>query len=211
MEIKYKPRSIIHIDEKLVPSHYNKTHAVASGKAAVEHWEKVRSTHKIYELPYSKVLVELDDYSAWDYHNIKLPMMQEIFDRYRPDSGVMDMEKLTPEESEEMNFLLLFLLYIKSITINKNGKAYKYSNWRDIEKIVSTHLSNKDISILISIINQTRQTESPISFYLSNVKCNKCGREDERIPVNDIMRSLFFQLSSGLSNTTINFVETGKI
>lgn len=211
MEIKYNPRSIIHVDEKLVPPHYNTTHSVASGKAAVEHWEKVRSTHKIYELPHSKVLVELDDYTAWDYHNIKLPMMQEVYNRYRPDDGNMDMNNLSEEENEEMNFLLLFLLYIKSITINKNGKSYKYSNWKDIEKIISQHISNKDISILIAIINQTRQTESPISFYLENIKCNKCGREDERIPVNDIMRSLFFQLSSGLSNTTINFVETGKI
>ena len=212
MELKYNPRTIVHIDEKLVPSHYNMTHQVAPGKAALAHWEKIRSTHKMYELPNSKVLVELDDYSAWDYHNVKMPMMQEIYNRYRPEGNeAFDMDRLTEAESEEMNFLLLFLLYIKSITINKNGKSYKYSNWKDIEKIVTTHIGNKDTSILIAIINQTRQTESPVSFYLENVKCPKCGREDERIPVNDIMRSLFFQLSSGLNNTTINFVGMDKI
>lgn len=210
MELKYNPRTIIHVSDELVPEHYNMTHQVASGKAAIEHWEKVRSTHKMYELPNSKVLVELDDYSAWDYHNVKMPMMQEIYNRYRPEGGDLNMEALSESESEEMNFLLLFLLYIKSITINKNGKSYKYTNWKDIEKIVTTHIGNKDISILIAVINQTRQTESPISFYLENVKCPKCGREDERIPVNDIMRSLFFQLSSGLNNTTINFVGMDK-
>ena len=212
MELSYHPRSIIHVSEELVPKHYNKTHSVASGKAAVEHWEQVRSVHKIYELPESKILVELDDYTAWDYHNVKMPMMQEVYNRYRPNGGEFNPEALSEAESEEMNFLLLFLLYIRSITINKNnGKSYKYTNWKDIEKIVTTHIGNKDISILIAIINQVRQTESPISFYLENVVCPKCGRKDDRIPVNDIMRSLFFQLSNGLSNTTINFVGTDKI
>lgn len=211
MEFKYSPRSIIHVDEKLVPEHYNKTHQVASGKAAVEHWEAVHSKKKIYELPNSKVLIELDDYSAWDYHNIKMPIMQEIYNRYRPNGGNVDMEALSEDESNEMNFLLLFLLYIKSVTINKDGKSYRYTNWKDIERVVTSHIGNKDLSILISIINQVRNVESPISFYLENVKCPKCGRKDDRIPVNDIMRSLFFQLSNGLNNTTVNFVETGKI
>lgn len=211
MEFKYQPRSIIHVDEKLVPEHYNTTHQVASGKAAVEHWESVHSRKKIYELPESKVLIELDDYSAWDYHNIKMPIMQEIYNRYRPNDRNLDMESLSEDESNEMNFLLLFLLYIKSVTINKNGKSYRYTNWKDIEKVVTSHIGNKDLNILISIINQVRNVESPISFYLENVVCPKCGRKDDRIPVNDIMRSLFFQLSNGLNNTTVNFVETGKI
>ena len=102
------------------------------------------------------------------------------------------------------------MLYIKSITINKDGKSYRYTNWRDIEKIVSSHAGNKDISILLAIIQKVRQQESPVSFYIENVECPKCGRKDDRIPVNDIMRALFFQLSSGLTSTSINFVETPK-
>lgn len=210
MDFKYSPRSIIHINEKLVPEHYNKTHTVASGKAALEHWNDVHSKKKIYELPDSKVLIELDDYSAWDYHNIKMPIMQEVYNRYRPDDKNLNIERLSEDESSEMNFLLMFLLYIKSVTINKNGKSYRYTNWRDIEKVVTTHIGNKDLSVLVSIIDRVRNIESPVSFYLENVKCPKCGRTDDRIPVNDIMRSLFFQLSSGLTNTIVNFVETQK-
>ena len=211
MDFKYNPRTIIHIDEKLVPEHYNKTYTVSPGKPAVEHWESVHSKKRIYELPTSKVLIELDDFSAWDYHNIKMPIMQEIYNRYRPNDRNLSMENLTEDESNEMNFLLLFLLYIKSVTITKNQKSYRYTNWRDIEKVITTHIGNKDLQILMAIINQVKNSESPISFYLENVVCPKCGRKDDRIPVNDIMRSLFFQMSNGLNNTTINFVETGKI
>lgn len=211
MDFKYSPRTIIHVDENLIPDHYNTTHTVASGKDAIEHWESVHSKKRIYELPISKVLIELDDYSAWDYHNIKMPLMQKIYNRYRPDDKDIDMNELNDEEANEMNFLLMFLLYIKAVTINKNGKSYRYTNWNDIEKIITSHIGNKDLSILISIINQVKNVESPISFYLQDVKCPKCGRKDDKIPVNDIMRSLFFQLSSGLNNTTINFVETQKI
>lgn len=210
MELQYNPRSIIHISEELIPDHYKKTHAVPAGKAALEHWTDVHSKKKIYELPQSKALVELDDYSAWDYHNTKIPIMQEVYQRYRPEDPSMERNDLTQEENEEMNFTLLFLLYIKSITINKDGKSYRYTNWRDIEKIVSSHVGNKDISILLAIIQKVRQQESPVSFYIENVECPKCGRKDDRIPVNDIMRALFFQLSSGLTSTSINFVETPK-
>ena len=211
MDFKYNPRTIIHVDDKLVPEYYNRTHQVASGKAAVEHWEEIHSKKRIYELPESKVLIELDDYSAWDYHNIKMPIMQDIYNRYRPNDSQLDLSELTEDESNEMNFLLLFLLYIKSVTINANGKSYRYTNWRDIERVITSHIGNKDLQVLIAIINQVRNIESPISFYLENVVCPKCGRKDDRIPVNDIMRSLFFQLSNGLNNTTVNFVETGKI
>lgn len=205
--VTYNPRSIIHISDELIPDYYKMTHQVPSGKAALEHWKNVHSRRKLYELPESKVLVELDDYSAWDYHNIKMPIMQEVYMRYRPDDPEQK-EGLTREEEEEMNFTLLFLLYIKAITINKDGTSYKYTNWHDIEKIVSSHISNKDISVLIAIIQEIRQQESPVAFYIENVVCDKCGRSDDRIPVNDIMRSLFFQLSSGLTNTSVNFVQT---
>ena len=211
IEFKYNPRTLVHVNDKLVPEHYNKTHQVASGKAAVDHWNEIHSKHKIYELPESKVLIELDDFSAWDYHNIKMPIMQTIYNRFRPDDATMDIESLSEEEAQEFNFLLLFLLYIKSVTINKNGKSYRYTDWKDIEKVVTSHLGNRDLNILIGIINQVRNTESPISFYMENVECPKCGHKDDRIPVDNIMRSLFFQLSNGLNNTTINFVETGKI
>ena len=211
MDFKYNPRTIIHVDDKLVPEHYNTTHSVASGKAAIEHWENIHSKKKIYELPDSKVLIELDDFSAWDYHNIKMPIMQQVYNRYRPDDKDIDIAALSEDEQNEMNFILLFLLYIKSVTINKNQKSYRYTNWRDIEKVVTSHIGNKDLQILMAVINQVRNTDSPISFYLENVVCPKCGRKDDRIPVNDIMRSLFFQMSNGLNNITVNFVETGKI
>lgn len=210
MELKYSPRSIIHVSDNLIPEHYKKTHSVPAGKGAVDHWNSVHNKKRMYELPDSKVMIELDDYSAWDYHNIKMPLMQEVYMRYRPDDPNMQ-EQLSREEQEEMNFTLLFLLYIKSIIINKDGKSYRYTNWADIEKIVSSHISNRDISVLIAIIQKVRAQESPVSFYLENVECPKCGRKDDRIPVNDIMRSLFFQLSSGLTNTSIDFVETDKI
>ena len=210
MTVPYNPRSIIHINPELVPEYYAKTEAVPAGQAALEHWNAVHGQRKIYELPESKVEVEIDNYSAYDYHQTKMPILQEVYERYRPDDPGMTRNDLTEEEQSEMAITLLLVLNIKAMTIKKDGKRYRYTAWRTIERIIHEHLSNKDLSILIAIVKEIRDTESPASFYMENIECPKCGRKDDRIPVDDIMRSLFFPLLAGLANTSISFEQMPK-
>lgn len=205
MTVPYNPRSIIHINPDLVPAYYGKTETVPPGKAALDHWNEVHGERKVYELPDSKVEVEIDNYSAYDYHQTKMPILQEVYERYRPDDPGMTRNDLTEEEQSEMAITLLLILNIKSVTIKKDGKRYRYTAWRTIEKIITEMLGNKDLGILIAIVKEIRDTESPASFYMENVECPKCGRKDDRIPVDDIMRSLFFPLLAGLANTSISF------
>ena len=210
MTVPYNPRSIIHINSELVPEYYTKTEAVPAGQAALEHWNDVHGQRKVYELPESKVEVEIDNYSAYDYHQTKMPILQEVYERYRPDDPGMTRNDLTEEEQSEMAITLLLVLNIKAMTIKKEGKRYRYTAWRTIERIIHEHLSNKDLSILIAIVKEIRDTESPASFYMENIECPKCGRKDDRIPVDDIMRSLFFPLLAGLANTSISFEQMPK-
>ena len=205
MSVKYSPRSIIHINPDLVPDYYKKTEAVPAGQAALDHWNNVNGSTKIYELPDSKVEVEIDNYSAYDYHNSKMPILQEVYERYRPDDPGMTRNDLTEEEQNEMAITLLLVLNIKALTIKKDGKRYRYTSWKTIERIINEHLGNHDIAILIAIVKQIRDTESPASFYMENIECPKCGRKDDRIPVDNIMRSLFFPLLASLANTSISF------
>lgn len=205
MSVRYNPRSIIHINPELVPEYYAKTEAVPAGRAALDHWASINGATKIYELPDSKVEVEIDNYTAYDYHNTKLPILQEIYERYRPDDPNMTSNDLTEEEQNEMSITLMLVLNIKAMTIKKDGKRYRYTAWKTIERIIKDHLGNHDIAILIAIVRKIRDTESPASFYLENIVCPKCGRKDERIPVDNIMRSLFFPLLASLANTSISF------
>jgi hypothetical protein len=85
---------------------------------------------------------------------------------------------------------------------------YRYTNWDDIEKIITKSLDMKDAAILMQLIGKlSAETASPMSFYLENFTCDACGRHQDRIPIPDIGSILIFQLSQRLSSTEINLTE----
>jgi hypothetical protein len=86
-------------------------------------------------------------------------------------------------------------------------KEYRFTNWEDIEEIITKALDAEDSGILLKIIEKTRANVSPVSFYLENVDCPVCGRHEDRIPINEIGNTLLFQVSRRLSNTEINLIE----
>ena len=65
-----------------------------------------------------------------------------------------------------------------------------------------------DAAILFQLVQKlASETFTPISFYLEDITCDKCGRHDKRIPIPDIGQTLIFQLSQRLSSTEINLTE----
>lgn len=205
---KYNPRSLIHIDEKLVPKHYKKTHDVAMGQEAIEHWKKYGMTRIEYTLPESGYIVEINDPSAYDYLTNKLPTIREIYKRFRPEEELSDMKPNDPSMLI-FDYLSGHAMLISAITIpGKDGKRYRYTDWDKIEEIVTSGLGKNDSTYLLGLITSARQKiVSPMSFYLENVECPNCHSISKRINIPRIADQLVFQLSRGLQNTTINLIE----
>ena len=205
-EIKYHPRTIIHVNDDLMKQfEYNVTHTVAPGDAAIAHYNKINSTIRRYELPHTKYLVEIDTRpSAYDFINRRFPLMDELRQRFI-DQGV---DEDTIDENPEYNYLLAQALFVTGVSKVVDGVTYRYTNWEDIEKIITTALDMNDAAILMQLVQKlVSETMSPIDFYLENVTCESCGRHDDRIPIPDIGQTLIFQLSQRLSSTEINLTE----
>lgn len=209
IKLTYKPREIIHVDEKLIPDFYNTTHTVPAGEAARKHWKAVRGKHRLMELPDSKVVVEFSDNSAYDMLTTIEDRIDKLWARFRPDDPDRS-SRLRDAELEEFNALYAIAVAVKSISINKNGKTYRFSDWDDILKIVSESISNQDFVLLLNIISDRGMLQSPMSFSIEVGTCPKCGYEHQPLNAERSMRALFFQLSQPLVNTTINYIETPK-
>jgi hypothetical protein len=111
----------------------------------------------------------------------------------------------------EFDYLSANALFISAMTIvrEENGKTkeYRFTNWDQIEKIITTALDAEDSGTLLKIIEKTRNNVSPVSFRVEDINCSACGRHEEYIPITDIGNTLLFQVSRRLSNTQINLIE----
>lgn len=209
-EIKYRPRSIIHINDDLAKEcDYKTTGEIAPGPAAIAHYNKINSSVKMYELPVSKLLVEIDSRaSAYDFLNTRYPLMEELRKRFHPDDPNGDILDSNSSD-EEYDFLVAHAMFIKAISKVVDGKTYRYTNWDDIEKIITQVLDVRDSGVLMRLIQQIGMNDfNPVQFYIEDVTCDKCGRHDDRIPIPDIAQSLLFQLSQRLSSMEISLTET---
>lgn len=209
-EIKYNPRTIIHVNDELIEKYqWKKTGAVAPGQAAIDHYNELNSTVRRYELPNSKYIVEIDDRpTAYDFLNRRYPLMDELRNRYTANGSV----ELTDEEIEENNaeysYLVAHAMFVTAISIIKGDTEYRYDNWDDIEQIITKALDMRDAAILMQLVNKVAgSTISPMEFYLENFTCEKCGRHEDRVPIPDIGQTLIFQLARRLSSTEIKLTE----
>ena len=203
--LKYYPRTIIHVNDDLIKNYdYETTHTVSPGKEALDHFNKLNSTVKRYKLPNSGYIIEIEDRpSAYDFLNRRYPLMHELEKRFYPDGRKED----TPE-NPEYGYLLAHALFITAISIIKDDKEYRYTNWDDIEKIITTALDMRDEAILIQLVEKVANSvSSPMQFYIENFTCDSCGHHEDRIPIPDIGDTLIFQLSQRLSSTEINLIE----
>ena len=210
IKINYNPRTILHTDNEHIPSWYIPAYEAAVGPDAVKIWEEANNKRRRYRLPNTGIIVEINEPSAYEFITQKLPLINDLYKRFRPDG---DMTELDPHDVSmaDFDYLSAHALFISAMTIvrEENGKPkeYRFTNWEQIEEIVTKALDAGDSGILLKIIEKTRENVSPISFRVENINCPSCGRHEEYIPINDIGTSLLFQVSRRLSNTQINLIE----
>lgn len=206
--VKYNPRSIVHINEKDVPESCEKTRTVPAGPEAVAHFDEINGKHIEYVLPDTKVVIELGEASAYDFIMNKLPLTQELYNRYRPDEKLVEID-IDNVNMLEYNYLLSNAMYITAATIvtEENGeiKRYRYTDWPHIEEIVTKGLNDKDSATLMRLIEHERTGKQPFQFYIEKtVECPKCKTKIKKINIANIGETLLLQISRKLQSTTIN-------
>lgn len=212
IKINYHPRSILHIDEEHVPEWYVPSYEASVGPDAVKIWEKVNGRRRRFKLPHTGIIAELNEPSAYDFVTKKLPLINDLYKRFRPDGN---MTELDPNDVSmaQFDYLSANALFVSAMTIVRpdpktgKNKEYRFTNWEQIEEIITKSLDSYDSGILLKLIEKTRETVSPISFRVENINCPSCGRHEDFIPITDIGTSLLFQVSRRLSNTQINLIE----
>lgn len=210
IKINYNPRSILHIDDEHVPKWYVPAYEASVGPEAIKVWEEANSRRKRYKLPHTGIIVEINEPSAHEFVTKKLPLINDLYKRYRPNGN---MSEIDPNDVSmaEFDYLSANALFVSAMTIvrEENGapKEYRFTKWDQIEEIITKALDAEDSGILLKIIEKTRDNVSPISFRVENVVCPTCGRKEDYIPINDIGTSLLFQVSRRLSSTQINLIE----
>lgn len=208
---KYDPRSLVHIDEKRLPKHYQKTHDVGVGKAAIEHWKECGSNRIQYVLPDSGYIVEINDPSAYEQIMFKTPIMSELIKRFGYEGAdILHLDIEHDPKSFMFDYLLTHALIVSAISIpGENGKFYRYTEWDKIEEIITKSLNKNDSTCLFKLVTTAKERyTSPMSFYLEGkIECPKCHTEHNRILINNVGEQLLFQVSRGLNNTTINLIE----
>lgn len=209
IKIKYHPRTIQHIDNQKTPKWFEAADA-AVGPEAISVWETACNMRKRYKLPNTGIIAEINEPSAHDFITKKLPLINDLYKRYKPDDELANVN-VNDVSMAEFDYLSANALFVSAMTIVRTEKGkpkeYRFTNWEDIEEIITKALDAEDSGILLKIIEKTRANVSPVSFYLENVDCPVCGRHEDRIPINEIGNTLLFQVSRRLSNTEINLIE----
>ena len=206
IRITYRPRNIQHVDEEKIPKWWSAAGKAAPGEDAVKVWEEASGLRKRYQLPNTKIIVEINEPSAYDFVTKKLPLIEELFKRYRPDS---DMSKINPEDPTlaEFDYLSANALFVSALTILRDGKEYRFTDWSSMEEIITKGLNAEDSGVLLKIIEKARSNVSPITFRVNNITCSACKQHYDYMPIPDIGGTLLFQVSQRLSNTQINLTE----
>ena len=213
---KYRPREIIRIDESKIPPYYHKAENAAAGPEAKKLLEEVVSAHKCYKLPDSETLVEMNAPTVKDFMEVRFGRMRQLYERFYPEGNfdralpqiLKNLEENKIEGGGEFSVLLGSSMLISAVYVKNGDKYYKYTEWEDIEKVITTHISFQDSYILFfEIFPKSNMFDSPVSFAIDGYICPVCGRNNETIPIPDIGGSLLFLLSRRYQNTTINLIE----
>ena len=161
--LKYRPRTIVHLDPDHIPAYYNDCHNAMAVEDAQKIFNEVANKRTRYTLPNTGIIVEISEPSAYDFITKKLNLVQQLFERYVPDG---DMSELDPEDPKmvEFDYLSANALYITSMSIIRDGKEYMFDQWEDIEEIIRDGLDTEDSAILLKLIGKSRANTSPVSF-----------------------------------------------
>jgi hypothetical protein len=208
--LKYSPRGLLHIDfnekQKRIKDLFDKTTNAPEGSEALKLWKETRSTRRMYKLPESDWMVEIIEPSAYDYMNRIQPLLQSVFERFRP--GKIFMENTNEiEDIPVFGYLFPHIVYVKSFSKVIDGVEYRYTNWNQIEEILLEQLTMTESNVVLQLVREFTTKEDPVSFYLENIVCPVCNDTRPKVVVNDIGSTLLFHLSQRQLNTPIEIIE----
>lgn len=206
VRVTYRPRNIQHVDEEKIPSWWIPSSKAAPGPDAIKIWESATGLRKRYKLPNTGIIVEINEPSAYEFVTVKLPLIDRIFKEYRPDGNMADIDPNDPTMAE-FDYLSANALFISAMTIPRDGKEYRFTDWDSIKEIITKGLNAEDSGILLKIIEKSRNVGSPITFRINDITCDACKEHLDYMPIPDIGNTLLFRVSQRLSNTQINLVE----
>ena len=207
---KYQPRSIVHLIPERIPKEYREIGEVTPGPQAVALFEQIGKRRVRYQLPHTRIWVEFGEPSAYEHIQDRLPAIQELYTKYRPDDPSMDHysdDMLQDPTMLEFSYKLACMSQITAMSVVRDNVEYRYTNWADIDHIICTALDRDDSGILLNLVGQLKNTTSPAEFYISDVTCPHCGRIEHKLPIDDIAANLLFQISRRLETMEINFID----
>ena len=226
----YQPRSILKINEDAIPEYYNDADTAVPGEEALKVFNEKASTHTLYRLPESNILIEFEAPSAADFINHKYSRLRKIFYEFYPDgdsdknlAGIVEM--MNSGETDNIFALKLAIaMSVSAVSIPKeeyttglNGEQikevidYKYTKWEDIDKILTETLTYDETVILFTkLIPDLGPFKSPVWFELEPFKCKKCGHVCDNLRITNIADQLLLQRAQTLLNTKINLIEQPK-
>lgn len=146
---------------------------------------------KRFELPESKVIVEIGIASAYDFLYNLVPIMDE--NTFRNEFG--------EDENDTYKKLMLYLTTVTKLFVPvEGGEYYECTGYKDIIDglYMVTPQENK---ILTSIINKYLEEYTPV-FELVGVTCPHCGHANRPIAIS--MDELVFQTHQTLESTEID-------
>ena len=203
--VDYHPRELIHIDDDLIPKWYRDA-STLSGSLAKNLFADVMKKHKMYKLPDSGIIVEVDEPTAWEYIQEKIPLLDKMYREYKPEGSFKDLD-VRDQSMIEFEYLMSNAIYIRSMRIIKDGKAYVYTNWEAIRKIIEISIGTDDSAILFAIIRDMKNDSmNPVSFKIENVICPKCGHNHKVVKIEDIANQLLFRVARRLANINIKLM-----
>ena len=207
--IKYDPHTVAHINKEHLDDDYIKTHEVAPGEEAMKHFNKVQSKRMRYELPESKVIIDIGSPSVYDFINNRLGVLDKLGEQMAKEAQIAGDPNY---RSPRIQLQMTFNLYINSVLIpvNENGvkKYYKYDKWNDILEALDS-LSWGDSGILMKLMQTVAEKlASPIDMYIENITCPHCKKHFDKMFIGNIQNQLLFRASRRLENTEISLIET---
>ena len=207
--IKYDPHTVAHINKEHLDDDYIKTHEVAPGDEAMAHFNKVQSKRMRYELPESKVIIDIGSPSVYDFINNRLGVLDRLGEQMAKEAqNAGDPNYRSPRIQLRMTFNLYINSVLIPVTENGVKKYYKYDKWNDILDALDS-LSWGDSGILMKLMQTVAEKlASPIDMYIENVTCPHCKKHFDKMFIGNIQNQLLFRASRRLENTEISLIET---
>lgn len=211
----YMPRSIVHLNEERIPEKYWDVHNAAPGSnGAMKLFSEINTKRTRYMLPETKLIIEINEPSAYDYIMNLLPTIIQKYAEKRPEDPNMDnfdVERLFQDTTlYNFSYKIACMLRISAICVKDEkdpNKEYRFTNWEDIEAQLDAIKIMKDSMLLIRLVMDSHKLASPVDLYLENVTCPYCGRVERRIPLANLTQTLLFRVSRRLDDMEVNLIK----